>query len=108
MFPHPRVRREGAEQGTPRASGEGDWEANRAGDRASVSATDSAVVTARHVEQLSLVEVLVAELGAWTGAIACRCHLPVGPFLASDGAVHLDLAVFCGEPQAHAEPSTPE
>ena len=112
MFPHPHVRREGAREGASRAAGQRDGEADRkadsAGDRAAVSASDGAAAS-RRVERLSLVEVLVAELGAWTGAIVCRCHLPVGPFLASDGAVHLDLAVFRGATRESAvEPSAPE
>lgn len=115
MFPHPRVRREGAGEGASRAGGQGareghdDTASDRTGGRAGAApASDSAVVTARPIERLSLVEMLVAELGAWSTAIVCRCHLPVGPFLASDGAVHLDLAVFRGEPQERVEPSQPE
>ncbi len=113
MFPHPRVRRDGAEEDTPppRAGGtadaEGDREGVRDGMSAGMSESAGAAAGARG-ERLSLVEELVAELGAWTGAIVCRCHLPVGPILASDGAVHLDLAVFCSEPQGRAGQSTPE
>jgi hypothetical protein len=102
MFPHPRVGREGSrqgsEEGAPRPS-------------TSASASDHVHAPARTrstVERLSLVEVMVAELGGWAGAIFYRCHLPAGPFLASDGGVHLDLAVFCGETQERAEPSAPE
>lgn len=84
MFPHPRVGREGSDKRAPRSSSAG------------------------AVERLSLVEVVVAELGGWAGALCYRCHLPLGPFLASDGVVHMDLAVFCDETRERGEASAPE
>ena len=102
MFPHPHVRRERAEGSAPGSGFEAGLAS--ASSRAGTGASDSAVASGRAIERLSLVEALVAELGAWTSAIVCRCHLPVGPFLASDGAVHLDLAVFRAETGERGEP----
>lgn len=92
MFPHPRVVREGTAGHEPQPS---DPEAR----------TDD--MEAATVERLSLMELVVAELGGWASAICYRCHLPAGPFLASDGVVHMDLALFRRSPQEPAEPSAP-
>lgn len=94
MFPHPRVRREGAAESTPRADGEGNGESEAAAEAEAEVQVERASGAGSAVERLSLVEVLLAEVGGWTTAIVCRCHLPLGPFLASDGVVHMDLAIF--------------
>lgn len=106
MFPHPRVGRKGADDedaprpASPAAGVEAEGEAG-----ASSSAGGGADAGAG--ERLSLMELAVAELGGWAGAIFYRCHLPAGPFLVSDGVVHLDLAVFRTEVREHDEPSAP-
>lgn len=96
MFPHPRVGRKGGDnEGTPRPTSP----AAEPGTSGSAGASG---------ERLSLMELVVAELGGWAGAIFYRCHLPAGPFLASDGVVHLDLAVFHAEMREHDEPPAPK
>lgn len=105
MFPHPRVAREGTDEAAPQPS---PASAN-AGSSAAASASSPGgpVGTVGTVERLSLMELMVAELGGWASAVFYRCHLPAGPFLASDGVVHMDLAVFCGESQEQEAPSAP-
>ena len=104
MFPHPRVGRKGADdEDAPRpASPAAGVEAEGEGEAGASSSAGGG-----GGERLSLMELAVAELGGWAGAIFYRCHLPAGPFLVSDGVVHLDLAVFRTEVREHDEPSAP-
>lgn len=103
MFPHPRVGRKGAnDEDVSFLSGPAAVENARTDTSTSMSASAGAR------ERLSLMELVVAELGGWAGAICYRCHLPAGPFLVSDGVVHMDLAVFRAETREREEPSIPE
>lgn len=100
MFPHPRVGRRGANDEDV-SSPSGPAAVENARTDTSISASASAGAR----ERLSLMELVVAELGGWAGAICYRCHLPAGPFLVSDGVVHMDLAVFRPETREREEPS---
>ncbi|HEX6798645.1 MAG TPA: hypothetical protein VF116_13135 [Ktedonobacterales bacterium] len=103
MFPHPRVGRKGAgDEDVSPPSGPA------TGEDAGTGTNPDTSISLSTRERLSLMELVVAELGGWAGAICYRCHLPAGPFLVSDGVVHMDLAVFRVEMREREEPSIPE
>lgn len=109
MFPHPRIGRREADEKVPDDAPENPSRPSPSRAAPKTEAGGDAVVhPPAAIERLSLVEVVVAELGGWAGAICYRCHLPAGPFLASDGVVHLDLAVFGDETRERASESATE